>query len=188
MQEPSLIHTFIAPLERAGLEYMISGSVATSLLGEPRFTADVDIALFLKPSQVEQFIKLFPDNEYYLPPIDVILTECRRETRGHFNIIHHATGLKADVYPSKNHPYLGWALQNKIRIEVVGVTVSVAPPEYVILHKLAFYQEGHQEKHIRDILSVCLARTVDQAFLSQATKELHLQNEWAEVTKRADEF
>ena len=167
---------------------MISGSVATSLLGEPRFTADVDIAHFLKPLQVEQFIQLFPENEYYLPPLDVILLECRRDSRGHFNIIHFESGLKADVYPSKNHAYLGWALQNKIRMEVSGIMVDVAPPEYVILHKLAFYQEGGQQKHLRDILAVCAARPVDMILLSQATTELHLQNEWAEVTRLAGEW
>ena len=52
MLPPDLISCFIAPLEEEGFEYLVSGSVATSLLGEPRFTADIDIALFLNPAQI----------------------------------------------------------------------------------------------------------------------------------------
>jgi hypothetical protein len=52
MLPPDLINCFIRPLEAEGFEYLVSGSVATSLLGEPRFTADIDIALFLKAAQI----------------------------------------------------------------------------------------------------------------------------------------
>jgi hypothetical protein len=30
----------------------------------------------------------------------------------------------------------------------------VAPPEYVVLRKLAFYREGGSEKHLRDIRGI----------------------------------
>ena len=103
MQDPDLIAIFVAPLELAGIPYLVSGSVATAIYGEPRNTLDIDLAVFPLSSQIEQFPFLFPDANFYLPPVDVIALECRRTARGHFNIIHHPTGLKADIYPSQNH-------------------------------------------------------------------------------------
>jgi hypothetical protein len=188
MQELDLIQCFIRPLETAGVEYMVSGSVATSLLGEPRFTADIDIALFLNHSQRDELPAIFPEENFYLPPREVIEIECARQVRGHFNIIHHASGMKADVYPSKNHAYLPWALKNKVRYPYGDFSITLAPPEYVILHKLAFYQEGQHSKHIRDIAALCRMQNVDRPFLQEATQKLHLANEWQEVLSALDSF
>ncbi len=186
MQELDLIQCFVLPLENAGMEYLVSGSVATSLLGEPRFTADIDIALFLTRAQRDELPSIFPENHFYLPPREVIEIECEREVRGHYNIIHHASGLKADVYPSRNHPFLPWALKKKLRFPYGDSFITLAPPEYVILHKLAFFQESQHSKHIRDITSLCRIQNVDREFLRIATQELHLTNEWKKVILSLD--
>ena len=39
-------------------------------------------------------------------------------------------------------------------IPVSDLPVHVAPPEYVVLRKLAFYREGGSEKHLRDIRGI----------------------------------
>ncbi len=186
MQELDLIQCFVLPIENAGMEYMISGSVASSLLGEPRFTADIDIALFLSREQRDELPGVFPADHFYLPPREVIEIECEREVRGHFNMIHHATGMKADVYPSRNHPFLPWALKNKLRFPYGDSLITLAPAEYVILHKLAFFQESQHGKHIRDIAALCRMQNVDREFLRIATQQLHLGNEWHTVISSLD--
>ena len=40
-------------LEQAGVEYLLGGSVAASLYGEPRATRDIDIAVQLSRAQVQ---------------------------------------------------------------------------------------------------------------------------------------
>jgi len=42
-----LIELFIRPLERLGVEYMITGGVAGAVYGDPRFTGGVDLVLDL---------------------------------------------------------------------------------------------------------------------------------------------
>jgi hypothetical protein len=74
-----------------------------------------------------------------------------RSRRGHFNLIHHDSGFKADVYLSGEDPLQAWGLARTRRFSIAGVEVSLAPPEYVILKKMLFYKEGNSEKHIRDI-------------------------------------
>ena len=48
MPAPSPLAPFLEPLERLGLPYCVTGSVAASVYGEPRLTADIDIVPLLK--------------------------------------------------------------------------------------------------------------------------------------------
>jgi len=178
MQDPDFIALFVAPLEAAGITYMITGSVASSIYGEPRNTLDIDLVVLPNPHQIQKFVKLFPEEEFYLPPAEVITIESRRESNGHFNIIHHQTGLKADIYLSRNHPCLAWALANTRQTQTATCNIRIAPPEYVIIHKLGFYQESGHQRHLRDIAGMVEQQDLDQSFLDSAIKQLHLETEW----------
>ena len=59
---------FLEPLERLGLPYCITGSVAASVYGEPRLTADIDVVLLLRAEDIARLRAAFPDSEYYVPP------------------------------------------------------------------------------------------------------------------------
>lgn len=183
--EPDLIRLFVAPLEGAGISsYMVSGSVASIEYGEPRATLDIDLVLLLNRETSESLEALFPDAFFYLPPPEVREVEFRRPNRGHFNIIHHSSGLKADCYPSRNHPYLPWAMQNRRRISLMGIDVWFAPPEYVILWKLEFHREGGGDKHIRDIKGILAVSgdQLDRPILTEAVSSLDLSRSWTLCT------
>jgi len=130
MAEHDLVLLFTRRLNMLGAPYMVSGSVAVIVYGEPR------------PA------------EFYLPPVEVMLVEASREQRGHFNIIHHDTGFKADVYLIGSDPLHSWGIARARRLEVDGEPLMIAPPEYVIVRKLEYFREGGSEKHLRDIRSM----------------------------------
>jgi hypothetical protein len=178
MQDPDFISLFVAPLEKSGIRYLITGSVASSIYGEPRNTLDIDLVVLIQQDQIPLLHQLFPDEDFYLPPADVIAIEARRDAHGHFNIIHHHTGLKADIYLSRNHPALPWALENARRVETTACEISIAPPEYVILRKLEFYREGGSQKHLRDIAGMIEQQELDHTFLDHALSQLHLEPQW----------
>lgn len=183
MQDPDFITLFVAPLEAAGISYMITGSVASSIYGEPRNTLDIDLVVLIQPDQIPLLPQLFPEDDFYLPPSDVVVIESRREAHGHFNIIHHATGLKADIYLSRNHPSLPWALAHTRRVQTSTCKITVAPPEYVILHKLDFFRESGHQRHLRDIAGMIDQQELDYEFLAPAINALHLESEWATALK-----
>lgn len=151
MPEPELFLLFVRPLNRAGVRYIVSGSVAAIFYGEPRLTHDVDFVVFLNLEEIARLETVFPATEFYLPSAETIRTEAAREQRGHFNIIHLSTGFKADLYLTGRDEMHAWAFRNKKRVLFEGETVVLAPPEYVIARKLEFYREGGSEKHLRDI-------------------------------------
>ncbi len=178
MQAPSPLAPLLEPLERLALPYCITGSVAASVYGEPRLTADIDIVLLLKTENLAALRAAFPETDYYLPPDETLRPELARSSRGMFNIIHHATQFKADVYLAARDPLHAWALEHRRRIELEGGGAWIAPPEYVILRKLEYLREGGSDKHVRDIRFMLAASAVDAGFLEKEVARLGLQAQW----------
>jgi hypothetical protein len=171
---------FIRRFEALGVPYMVTGGVASTLYGEPRLTNDVDIVVDVDRSQCEAIANLFPPDEFYCPPREVLLVEAGRAQRGHFNLIHHDTGFKADVYATGRDWLARWGLVNKRTLVIEGVRVAVAPPEYVILRKLQFYAESESEKHLRDVRGMLAATdlAIDRAFIEANASRLGVKGAW----------
>src|ERR1043166_9328028 len=144
--------TIFAPRFNAlGAPWATTGAIASGIYGEIRTTLDIDIIILLDSPAVIALGRAFPETEFYRPPCDVIEIELARDRRGHFNLIHHDTGFKADVYVSASDPLRAWAIRNRRSVEIENTQLWLAPPEYVIVRKLEFYREGGSEKHLRDI-------------------------------------
>jgi len=185
MPEPDLFLLFTRPLHRSNFRYVIGGSVAAIFYGEPRLTVDVDFVVFLGSGDIERLIDAFPDSDFYVPPQEVIAEEVARSRRGQFNIIHMATGFKADFYPADAGDELdAWAFQFKREVDLEGETVVLAPPEYVIVRKLEYFREGGSEKHLRDIRSMLAVSgdQIDSAQLNKWIRDLGLEAEWRRVS------
>ena len=188
MPEANLFLLFTQLLNKLGVAYMVSGSVAVIIYGAPRLTHDVDLIVVLDRSHIGRLQELFPPEQFYCPPAEVIAVEAAREQRGHFNIIHHETGFKADLYLSGRDPLHAWGLARARRLEVEGQVLVVAPPEYVILRKLEYYREGGSEKHLRDIRSMLdtSPKAINIAELEQQIAARGLQEAWQQVQKRSE--
>lgn len=183
MPEANLFLMFTQRLNSLGVAYMVSGSVAVIIYGEPRLTHDVDLIVVLEREDIARLREAFPPAEFYCPPAEVIEVEMAREQRGHINIIHHETGFKADVYLSGRDPLHTWGLARARQLEVDGQVLVVAPPEYVILRKLEYYRDGGSEKHLRDIRSMLNTSSVaiQSADLEQQIATRGLQEAWGQV-------
>jgi hypothetical protein len=177
MPAPDPLALFLEPLERIGIPYCITGSVAASVYGEPRLTADIDLVVLLGPGDVPALRRAFPDSDYYVPPDETLRLEVTR-ARGMFNLIHHTSQFKADLYVAGSDPLHAWALAHRRRIDLGGGGAWIAPPEYVILRKLEYLREGGSDKHVRDVRFVLAATAVDRAFLDREIARLGLAAEW----------
>jgi len=52
MQKPELFLVFLRPLNDIGIEYMVTGSTAAMIYGEPRLTHNIDLVVDLLPHQI----------------------------------------------------------------------------------------------------------------------------------------
>ena len=180
MPEPELFLLFVRPLNRAGIRYVVTGSIAAIFYGEPRLTHDVDFVVFLNDENIRQLGEIFPPADFYVPPTEAIASEVSREQRGHFNIIHMDTGFKADFYPTGRDDLNAWAFRRQRSVIFQGETVVLAPPEYVIIRKLEYFREGGSDKHLRDIRSMLAVSgdQMDQAELDEWIKRRGLEAQW----------
>jgi hypothetical protein len=188
MPETNLFLMFTQRLNTLGVPYMVSGSVAVIIYGEPRLTHHVDLIVVLDREHIARLPAAFPPAEFYCPPTEAIEVEAARNQRGHFNIIHHGTGFKADVYLSGRDPLHAWGLVRARQLQVEGQALLVAPPEYVIVRKLEYYREGGSEKHLRDIRSMLNTSpgAIQIAELEQQIAARGLQEAWRQVQERRD--
>jgi hypothetical protein len=178
MEQDELLGYVIDVLERQGIVYLLVGSLASGVYGEPRLTRDIDIVIELKPNQVEVLCQAFPAPEYYVSP------SAAREAivkGGQFNVIHPASGNKIDFMIARQD---GWGRSqiSRRRLEQImpGRPGYTAAPEDVILAKLWYYQEGESEKHLRDIASMLRISgdEIDKSYIDRWAEQLGLTKEW----------
>lgn len=95
MSQQELLKKVIQALNQAGIQYMITGSIVSSLQGEPRSTHDIDIVVAILSSKAHELVEVFPTSDYYLD-IDSILDAINR--RSMFNLIDLNSGDKVDFW------------------------------------------------------------------------------------------
>ncbi len=180
MQEPELFLLFLKPLNRLKVVYMVTGATAAIVYGAPRLTNDLDLVLRLTIDQISDFRTAFSEEDFYVPPEDIIAMEISREQRGHLNLLHLETGFKADCYLAGKDPLHTWALKNRREFQIENETIWVAPPEYVILRKLEYFREGGSEKHLNDIRNMIRIsqKEIDFHLLKEKMAQLDLNNQW----------
>jgi hypothetical protein len=183
MTDASLIALFVRPLNRLRIPYMVTGGVASVVYGEPRLTRDIDLVIELRPRDARRFAEAWSAEEFYVPPVEVIEEESGRAERGHFNVIHHQTALRADVYLAGSDALNAWSFAHKVVRHVEGDEVFMAPIEAVILSKLRYFQMGRSDRHLRDIRQMLRISgdLVDRPELERWAARLGVESEWLQA-------
>lgn len=180
-----LFRRFAHPLNQLAIPYMATGAVAAIVYGEPRLTLDLDLVLELAPRRAGEFAAAFPAEEFYVPPLEVIRQEAARPEHGHFNLLHHESGLRADIYLASNDPLDTWGLAHRRQETIAGEPVWLAPAEYVIVRKLEYYRKGGSSKHLTDIRAMLRIRPdlIDLPTLTGHIGQRGLDAEWGKVSQ-----
>jgi hypothetical protein len=169
-------------LEQARLTYCIVGGLASIAYGRPRLTLDADLVVAVAPEQIAALVEAFPASDFYLPPTEVLQAESRRDSRGHFNIIHQHSALRADCYLPGRSKLARWELEHRQRLPLGSGEAWFAPPESVIIHKLIFHREGGSEKHLEDIRGILVGTKVDLKMIAEWIDQLGLADSWSAAT------
>src|SRR5262249_1373259 len=88
-------------LSSAGIEFMVTGSVAMNYYAEPRMTRDIDLVIALEEGDADGVVRLF-EGDYYIDQQAV-----RRAISRHslFNLIHNESIIKVDCIILKPQRY-----------------------------------------------------------------------------------
>ncbi|HYO45861.1 MAG TPA: hypothetical protein VEY33_04150 [Gemmatimonadota bacterium] len=152
MSQQELLTYVGAALDRAGIDYMITGSIVSSLQGEPRLTHDLDVLLAIQSTQVDDLLDAFPGPRFY---VDAQAVEGAIRTSGMFNVIDTIEGDKIDFWLLRDEPFDRSRFGRKYQERLFGTDVKVSSPEDTILAKLWWARlSGGSEKYFQDALRV----------------------------------
>lgn len=150
-QQDLLLHA-VRTLEAARVPYMITGSTASSIQGNPRTTHDIDIVVDLAPEAIPAILAAFPPPRFYADEDSI---RDAIATRFMFNILDTDSGDKVDFWLLKPGDFEKSAFDRRYRETTLGIQLALPQPEDTILRKLLWSREsGGSEKQIADCIGV----------------------------------
>ena len=184
MSVTDVLSRISAALNRAGITYMLSGSVASAYYGPPRSTQDIDIVIAATPDQLRRFINLLPPGDYYAD-IEAALEAHKRQSM--FNVIDMATGWKIDFIICKSRAFSEEELRRSAPVVLHGVELYVATVEDVIISKLEWAKKAESIRQIDDVTRVLRMRwdSLDRKYLDKWIRELGLGTQWNSALRAA---
>jgi len=165
---------------------MLTGSVVSSLQGEPRSTHDIDLVIAMQKSAAKKLAEAFPPPDFYLEE-DSILDAI--DGRSMFNLIDLTTGDKVDFWILTDEPFDRSRFPRKISEEFMGLDLRVSSPEDTILAKLRWTKlSGGSEKQFTDALRVYEVQygNLDLGYLQDWVKKLDLESLWKRLVDEAE--
>ncbi|MEN6575816.1 MAG: hypothetical protein ABFD90_05680 [Phycisphaerales bacterium] len=172
-------------LSRAGIPYMVAGSMASSFHGRPRSTHDADVVIDPTEEQLESFLALLERGCYVSR--DAALDALHRRTM--FNIIDLAGGWKADLILRKDRPFSRQEFERRQQIDAMGQVLWVVSPEDTILSKLEWMKGRESDVQYSDAVGVAVAQwgNLDMEYLHRWAGPLGVENTLIHLLKEAQE-
>jgi hypothetical protein len=162
-------------LEDLGIRYVIGGSVASSVVGEPRATLDLDLMIDVDETQVRLLVArlgagFHVDEESAVEAVAV---------RSSFSAIHYASSLKVDFFLPENEPFARRQLDRRraILFDPPGVHLYFYAPEDLVVQLLWFRSGGEvSDRQWRDVLGILKISgpTLDADYLRRAASEVEV--------------
>ena len=187
MTQQEFFEIVLTTLESLRIPYMVTGSVASMLYGDPRLTNDIDIVVEIKPEHARPLAQSFSGGDYHIAPPDLL--EGRILAGGPIAILHVPTLSKADLVLRKDNDFAREEFLRRRRVSFTESTdILAATPEDIILSKLQFYALGGSEKHLRDIQGILQnsQALIDSSYLERWVSRLGLAKEWSKAVAWKD--
>lgn len=173
-ERKAFLGKLVDSFNRAGIQYMLSGSTGSSFHGRPRATNDIDIVVAPTRSQLEGLLlSLEPD--FYVSA-DAARDALSR--RASFNVIDVKMAWKADIIIRRNRPFSAAEFGRRRKVNILGLEVWIVSAEDAIISKLEWARDSDSERQLGDALGVLTVQydNLDHDYLRKWAKELKVQD------------
>jgi hypothetical protein len=175
----------IQVLTDLGVDYMATGSVVSSVQGEPRSSHDIDLVVALPAGAAPALVSAFPPPHYYLSA-DAIADAVRTGTM--FNLLALDEGDKVDFWVLTDEPFDRSRFGRRRQEPVWGIPLTVSAPEDTILAKLRWAKlAGGSEKQFVDALRIYEVQrpNLDLDYLASWVVQLGVEPLWEQLKQSA---
>ncbi len=186
MSQQELLKKVIEALDQTRIQYMLTGSIVSSLQGEPRSTHDIDVIIAIQKSKINALVDAFPATDFYLDQ-ESILEAIHRQSM--FSLIDLKRGGKVDFWMLTSGDFDRSRFNRRYEEQFMGIRMQVSSPEDTILAKLQWAQlSGGSEKQFTDALRVYEVQfgKLDLEYLQQWVKKLDVESLWKRLKAEAE--
>lgn len=168
-EELHILRDITGRLESAGIDYMLTGSLALACHAQPRMTRDIDrvVVFFLKDAaRIAEVLGM----EYY------VSADAAREAVLHqssFNAIHETSLVKVDFMVRKREDYRLHEFTRRVKLRLADFELWVVSKDDLILSKLEWARESQSERQLADVENL-IATGCDEAYLRTWSAALNL--------------
>jgi hypothetical protein len=156
-------------LEAAGIDYMLTGSMALNCYAQPRMTRDIDLVVAFFLNDTGRIAEVL-GADYYVSP------EAAREAvlqQSSFNAIHQRTLTKVDFMVRKHSDYRRHEFERRRRVRAGDMDLWVVSKEDLILSKLEWAKDSLSQRQLADVENL-IASGCDVEYLQKWSAELNL--------------
>ena len=167
-------------LREAGINYMISGSIAANYYTIPRMTRDIDVVIELSEGDIDKFVGLF-EGDFYVNR-ETVANEVSRQ--GMFNLIYNRYVIKIDFIIKKSSAYQQCAFSRRKQVLIEQSPVWFVSAEDLVISKLVWAKDSHSEMQLKDVGN--LIETVDNLdlkYIDNWVREFGLEQIYKEATQ-----
>jgi hypothetical protein len=173
MTERELLVDCLRRLNRTGVIYYLTGSMASNYWGIPRTTHDLDFVVQFPATTVPLIFQEFSGDFY----IEEAAVRAVYEPPHQFNAIDTRSALKVDFWLAGSEPFDQEMLHRRFQATLFGEPAWISTAEDVILHKLLrIWPSDPQLGDAAGVVAV-QAAALDKDYLSRWAGELHLSDD-----------
>ena len=165
---------------------MLTGSLAAAYYATPRATQDIDVVVETAEGGIDRLVERLSAAGYY---VDSAAAREALRTQGQFNAIDPGSGWKVDLIVRKTRPFSRTEFERREKATLLGVDVSLASLEDVLIAKLEWAKLGDSALQRRDAVQL-LERAgdrLDLPYVEAWVRELGLESEWNDIRDRLSE-
>ena len=171
-------------MEKAQIDYTITGSWVISAYGVIRATHDLDVVIAIRGDEAPRIASAFPNGLYSFSEEEFIQDALDSHTM--FNILDAESSLKIDFWPLQSDDYSREQFRRRKRIEITkGKAAWALTAEDIILAKLLWIKTSDSERQWRDVESVWALKKdeLDVDYLKLWAEKISVSNLLARVMK-----
>lgn len=183
----ALVRRMVTILDDLGIPYALGGSLASSLVGEPRSTVDVDLAVKLDATTGEALLERV-GAEFYVP-----VFAAREAIRAHssFNLLDTENALKVDLFVVGDDLLDRKQIERRVLVSIPDAPegIWVTSTEDQVLRKLDWFRRtgDSSDRQWRDVVGILRVNreSMDLTYLRESAAAVDLSDVLSEALAEA---